>query len=111
MRTREWRRHKLEHLLKKRIKKYRLNWYYGYTDANDSEFKNHTWSDEIGTKESNKFKKTKPESYYCAKYSPNNNSRNNRYRDRKRGANGLSLGCREKDRILFFKILKEYGFR
>jgi hypothetical protein len=77
---------------------------------NGDKLKDHIWSDEIGSQDSNFYKSHTTNGYeskYGTKYSPNRKS--TYYRDKK--PKRESLGTREKDRVLLFKILKENGLK
>lgn len=107
MRDRAWRRHIEEKKVKSRLKRFNQQtswWYSGYSDLNNLNRENPTISDYIGGYLYNKFKTyttSKVDSRYKAKYSPNKGVRYWRNGDM----------CREKQKIEFLKILKEYGIK
>jgi hypothetical protein len=110
MRTRQWRRYKMEIVVKRRLKKFSSNRWWGFSTPNGDKLKDHIWSDEIGSQDSNFYKSHTTNGYesrYGSKYSPNRKS--TYYRDKK--PKRESLGTREKDRVLLFKILKENGLK
>jgi len=112
MRTRDWRRYKLEVIVKRRLKKFNSegSWWGRYTTPNNDKIKNPVWSDEIGSEDSHFYKTgvtRRGDSRYEIKYSPNRKF--SYYRDKKK--RGESLGTRESDRKEFLKILKEYGLK
>jgi len=111
MRTRDWRRYKLEVIVKRRLKKFNSesSWW-RYTTPNQDSIRNPVWSDEIGSQDSHFYKTgvtRRQDSRYEIKYSPNRKF--SYYRDKKK--QGESLGTRESDRREFLKILKEYGLK
>jgi hypothetical protein len=109
MRDRSWRRHIEQHKVKSRLKRFNQNsnwWYSGYRDVNNINRKNPKISDYIGGGIYNMYKthtiKSCDTKYKC-KYSPN--------KGRVRWRENNKKGTREKHRLEFFKILKEYGIR
>lgn len=111
MRTRDWRRYKLEVIVKRRLKKFNseCSWW-NYITSNDDKIKNPIWSDEIGSKDSFFYKTgvtRRCDSRYEVKYSPNR--KYSYYRDMKK--NRDSFGTRELDKRQFLKILKENVLR
>jgi hypothetical protein len=110
MRTRQWRRYKMEIIVKRRLKKFSSNRWWGFSTPNGDKLKDYIWSDEIGSHDSNFYKShttNKYESRYARKYSPNR--KYTYYRDLK--PKGESFGTREKDRSQLLKILKENGLK
>ena len=110
MRTRDWRRYKLEVIVKRRLKKFNSGSRWSYITPNGDKIKNPIWSDEIGSEDSHFYKTgvtRRHDSRYEIKYSPNR--RFSYYRDKKK--RGDSLGTREADKRQFLKILKENGLR
>jgi len=111
MRTRSWRRYKLEVIVKRRLKKFNSEGaWWAYINQNGDKIKNPTWSDGIGSEDSHFYKTgvtRRCDSRYEIKYSPNR--RNSFYRDKKKYKD--SYGTREADKILFLKILKENGIK
>jgi hypothetical protein len=110
MRTRAWRRYKQEVIVKKRLKKFNSDTWWGYTTPNGDKIKSHIWSDDIGSAESHFYKSNvtrKSDSRYEIKYSPNR--RYSYYRDMKK--NKDSFGTRELDKKDFLKILRENGLK
>lgn len=109
MRTREWRRFKMEILVKRRLKKFFLTSWWSFETPNGDKIKDHIWVDEIGTSQSFFFKShtTKQYSKYVQKYSPN---KSNGY-GRDNRPKGDSLGTRESDKRQLLKILKDNGLR
>ena len=111
MRTRAWRRYKLEVIVKRRLKRFNSesSWW-RYITPNNDKIKNPIWSDEIGSQDSHFYKTCvtrRHDSRYEIKYSPNR--KYSYYRDKKK--KGDSLGTREADKRQFLKILKENGLR
>jgi hypothetical protein len=111
MRTRAWRRYKLEIIVKRRLKKYisEGSWW-SYITPNSDKIKNPIWSDEIGSQDSHFYKTgvtRRCDNRYEVKYSPNR--KYSYYRDMKK--NRDSFGTRELDKRQFLKILKENGLR
>lgn len=111
MRTRAWRRFKLELIVKRRLKKFNSErtWYVFYT-SNGYSIRNPIWCDHIGTQNANFYKTgvtRRSDSKYNIKYSPNRKF--SYYRDYKK--RGDSLGTREKDKAQFLKILKDNGLK
>ena len=111
MRTRAWRRYKLEVIVKRRLKRFNSesSWW-RYITPNNDKIKNPIWSDEIGSQDSHFYKTgvtRRHDSRYEIKYSPNR--RFSYYRDKKK--RGDSLGTREADKRQFLKILTENGLR
>ena len=108
MRTREWRRYKIEVLVKRRLKKFHSNSWWGFQTPNGDKIKDHIWVDQIGSSESFFYKSHTSKGYLKAsKYSPNNTY--SYHRDPK--PKGDSLGTRELDKRQLLKLLKEYGLR
>jgi hypothetical protein len=110
MRGRSWRRYKMEVIVKRRLKKFHSNSYYRFKNVNGDAISSHLWIDDIGGKDSYFYRShttSKWDSRNSAKYSPNKT--NSYYRDTKK--KGESTGIREKDKIIFLKILKENGLR
>ena len=109
MRTREWRRHKQETIVRKRLKKFHSFRWYLFETANGDRIRNHIWCDEIGTPDSFFYKSHTTNNYYRynTKYSPNNSV--GYYRDAR--PKGESMGTRELDKRQLLKILKENGIR
>jgi hypothetical protein len=109
MRTRSWRRYKLETIVKKRLKKFnseKNNWW-AYVTPNGDKIKNPIWSDEIGSEDAHLYRLNVSSDNYGTKYSPNRKC--SYYRDKKKYKD--SFGTREADKILFLKILKENGIK
>ena len=110
MRTRQWRRYKMETIVRKRLKRFNSESWWGYTTPNGDKMSNYIWSDEIGSQDSNFYKShttRKHDSRYSVRYSPNRKT--SYYRDRK--PKGESMGNRERDKVQLLKILKEYGLK
>lgn len=111
MRTRSWRRYKLEIIVKRRLKKFSsANRRWSYWTPNLDKVQVPIWSDEIGSSDSHFYKTgvtRRHDSKYEVKYSPNR--RFSYYRNKRNHRD--SLGTREADKILFLKILKENGLR
>jgi hypothetical protein len=110
MRTRQWRRFKLEIIVKKRLKKFSTQNWYIFKTANLDKIQHHDWVDTIGTKDFHFFKSHTTFRYHSCKstsYSPNKNR--SFYRFKK--LNRESFGYRECDKREFFKILKEHGLK
>ena len=109
-RDRAWRRYMEERIVIRRLtdKLHLGRWYWrGFDDANGVIHQHPVLSDYIGssyyfTAKTHTTKKW--DSRHKIKYSPNKNGAY--YRDV-----GSNSKTREKDRILFFKILKEYGIK
>lgn len=109
MRTRQWRRYKMETIVKRRLKKFSSRWCF-FSTPNGDRLESHIWSDEIGSQNSNFYKShttTSHESRYTTKYSPNR--KYTYYRDIK--PKRESLGTREKDKSQLLKILRENGLK
>ena len=105
MRTRDWRRFQEEKIYLRRIKKFFRRWWHFHT-PNGDRIVDPIWVDFIGLKDFFFYKSgttRKDDSKYKVKYSPNNNS--SYYRDLKK--KGKSCGIREKDKVLFRKIIKD----
>jgi len=106
MRTRDWRRFQEEKTYRRRIKKFfRGKWWYFHT-ANGDRIIHPIWIDFIGLKDFFFYKSgttRKHDSKYKVKYSPNKNT--SYYRDSRR--KGKSYGIREKDKVLFRKIIQD----
>jgi len=104
MRNRVWRKYKEDLKVIKRLTKMsRGGWYRGYRDVNNILRQETTIKDFIGTSFNFMYKTyttEKSDSKYKCKYSPNKNK--NYYRD---GDN------REKQRVVFLKILKQNGLK
>lgn len=112
IRDRAWRRHMEEKVLIKRLKRKCVvdHWWRGFEDVNGISYSKRTVSTYIGTKDyfwSKTLSTTKWDTRYKCKYSPNKFGGYSR--DPK--SKGNSYGLREKDKSLFFKILKENGIR
>lgn len=112
IRDRAWRRHMEEKVLIKRLKRKCVvdHWWRGFEDVNGINYSKRTVSTYIGTKDyfwSKTLSTTKWDTRYKCKYSPNKFGGYSR--DPK--SKGNSYGLREKDKSLFFKILKENGIR
>lgn len=103
MRDRAWRRYKEDIKVIKRLNELRRGGWWRYKDVNGILQEDPMIQDFINTSYSYMYK-TYTTDYsttkYKCKYSPNKN--NNYYRD---GVN------REKERVIFLKILKEYGIK
>ncbi len=113
MRNYQWRKYKLECIFKRKLKTFSgihsTYFYLSFTNANGFKFNNPLWEDYINTDKYYYIKSHcthRSDSRYKSKYSPN---RSLRYRDKKR--KGYSYGAREVDKILFKKILIEYGYK
>jgi hypothetical protein len=109
MRTRDWRRYKLELIVRKRLKKFHSASWYRYQTPNGDKLQNYEWCDEIGSTDSFCYKShsTARSSRYEIKYSPNKSR--SYYGDIKPRKD--SLGTRLLDKREFLKILKQYGLR
>lgn len=112
IRDRAWRRHMEEKKLIRRLKKFcrKNSWYYGLEDVNGIRHKNPRITDYIGTKDYSLSKTLSTSSWdsrYKVKYSPNRSP--DYYRDEK--PYNQSCGLREKDKVLFLKILRENGLK
>lgn len=108
MRNRAWRRHIEEKKVRKRLKQFnqRSNWWYaGYSDVNNINRVNPGISDYVGGylyKMYKTYTTCENDSKYKCKYSPN---KGNRWRDHNK------KGTREKQKVEFYKLLKEYGIK
>ena len=104
MRNRAWRRYKEDQKVIKRLTRMsRGGWWRRHRDANNILRQEPMVQDFIGTSLNFMYKtytSKRSDTKYKCKYSPNKNS--NYYRD---GDN------REKQRVVFLKILKEYGIK
>jgi len=103
MRNRAWRRYIEEQKVVERLTQMRRGGWWRYRDVNNILRKHPMVKDFIGSSYNFKFKTyttDKSDTKYKCKYSPNKNR--NYYRD---GDN------REKQRVIFLKILKENGIR
>lgn len=112
IRDRAWRRHIEEKNSIKRLKKLcRGRWsYYGLEDINGIKHKIPRIIDYLGTKDyflSKTLSSSAWDSKYKVKYSPNKSC--DYYRDEK--PHRQSCGLREKDKVMFLKILKENGLK
>lgn len=109
MRGIEWKRYQHDRILKKRLRELHSRWYC-FTTENGDMIQNPIWSDFIGLKGFYFFLRrgttNKWDTRYAVKYSPN--KAKGYYRDRKPNKHNLSYGTREKDRVLFMKIINEY---
>ena len=108
MRTRAWRRHKEETIVIRRIKRLVANQraWWKYQDVNDITHRYPMLKDHIGTQTHFMFKSHVTDTYdsrHKVKYSPNKGKAYWRDNNKK--------GIREKDKIKFLKILKEYGIK
>lgn len=105
LRGRAYKRYIQNVIVKRRLKKFFLN-YWRYTDLQGYTIQNPKWTDSIGSKSQQLYKlhtTTQYDSKFKIKYSPNKSSGYNR--DSKKN------GCRENDKRLFLKILKENGLK
>lgn len=106
-RDRAWRRHIEENKVKSRLKLYNQKynyWYSGYSDLNGINRVNPGISDYIGGylyKMYKTYTTSRNDTRFKYKYSPNKGERCWRNGDM----------CREKQKVEFFKILKEYGLK
>ena len=108
MRTRAWRRHMEEVIVIRRMNRmvnsYRSWWH--YTDVNNIKHESPTLKDYIGSQDNHMYKTyktTKWDSGHKVKYSPN--------RGRAYWRDNNKKGLREKNKIEFLKIMKEYGIK
>ena len=114
VRDRAWRRHIKEKYLVRRLKKVcqTNNWWRGFEDVNGIRHDKPSIIDYIGSKDYSWAKTLSTNHYdsrYKVKYSPNNY--NSYYRDKKPKSKGRSVGLREKDKVVFLKMLREDGFK
>jgi len=103
MRNRAWRKYKEDQKVIKRLTKMSSSGWYRHRDVNNTLIQEPMIKDFIGSSYYFKFKTyttDRSDTKYKCKYSPNKNS--NYYRD---GDN------REKQRVVFLKILKENGLK
>ncbi len=103
MRSRAWRRYKEDQKVIQRITSLRRSGWWRFKDVNNIFRQEPMLQDFIGSSYNFMYKtytSKKSDTKYKCKYSPNKNS--NYYRD---GDN------REKQRVVFLKILKEYGIK
>lgn len=110
MRDRAWRRYIEEKKVIRRLKRKCSDHWWRFEDANDILCHKRTVASYLGTKEyfwSKTLTATKWDSRYKCKYSPNKSSSYSRDKKKSRNSNKL----REKDKLDFFKILKEYGLK
>ncbi len=109
MRTRAWRRYKLETIVRKRLKKFHTASWYRYQTPNGDKVQDYEWCDEIGSTDSFYYKShtTVRSSRYDIKYSPNKSK--SYYGDKKPKRD--SLGTRLLDKRELLKILKQNGLK
>lgn len=103
MRSRAWRRYKEDQKVIQRITSLRRSRWWRFKDVNNIFRQEPMLQDFIGSSYNFMYKtytSKRSDTKYKCKYSPNKNS--NYYRD---GDN------REKQRVVFLKILKEYGIK
>lgn len=106
MRSRDWRRFQKEKVYRRRIKYFSRFWFYCRT-ANGDRVENPIWLDFIGTPDFFFYKSGTTKTYRSknkVKYSPNKSKSYYRDPSRKR----LSFGNRERDKVITYKIIKEY---
>lgn len=104
MRGRAWRRHIEEKKVIHRLESMKHYHWWGFTDVNGNVKERQRIGDYIGKYESFKFKTyttSSSDSKYKSKYSPN--------KGKQYWRNGSE--CREKEKVIFLKILKEYGIK
>jgi hypothetical protein len=113
MRNYQWRKYKLECIIKRKLKIYSSKhspyYYSSFTDVNGFSHKSPLWINYLNTHihyNIISYNTHRTDSKYKSKYSPN---RSLRWRDKK--VKGYSYSAREVDKILFKKILTEYGYK
>ncbi len=108
MRNRTWRKWREEVVYKRKLKRYKIWSYIGFTGNNSIWIKNPKWSDVIGSENLYIYRSIsthKNDSRWKIKYS--SNKTHNYLRDIKVSKD--SLGTRERDRLEFLKIKMDYG--
>ena len=106
MRDRAWRRYKQDVKLLQRLHNIICTYGWGHKDENGVYLVNPSIKSFIGSDLYCKFKThttDRQDSRYKTKYSPN--KQNSYYRDNNKD------GRRESDKVIFFKMLKEYGIK
>lgn len=106
MRDRAWRRYKQDVKLLQRLHNIIFTYGWGHKDENGVYLVNPSIKSFIGSDLYCKFKTyttDRHDSRYKTKYSPN--KQNSYYRDNNKD------GRRELDKVIFFKMLKEYGIK
>lgn len=109
MRTRSWRRFKLQNLLIRRLKRFHKRKFFLFQNANNDIIKNPIWSDSIGTQPFFCFKRDSNPKWFDKDKNKYSQKRVGWYRSSKPNRN--SFGTKERDKKEFYNILKEYGLR